>query len=159
MTYEITRPGTKITEVDVKRLEKKLNVHLPIEYKDFLIRNNGGRVHPRYFLIGGPIDDNIGQVQLFYSIDHQIESCRPDWNYEVFLGRIPKNYFPIAAEDCGDIICLSLDPKNYGSIHYWDHNGEGVSRNFENVYEAAPTFTEFLNGLFDIDAEKLLSGN
>lgn len=149
MAYEITESGDPVFEVDIKRLEKKCNVHLPEDYKEFLIRNNGGRVEPKSFFVGDPRNDRIGQVHYFFIINHPMECCRPDSNYEVFLGRIPRNYFPIATEDGGNIICLSLNAKDYGSVHYWDHNEEGLCQNFENVHKLAPTFTEFLNGLFD----------
>lgn len=151
MTYTIRNAGAKIYDYDIQRMEKLLNVQLPDDYKSFLIRNNGGRPVPKYFLIGDPKNRRVGQVLDFFGIDDPVESCRLDWNYHVFSERMPNGFFPIACEDGGNIICLAIDSGRFGSVYYWDHNGETATRDMESVSKLSTTFNQFMENLFFAD--------
>jgi cell wall assembly regulator SMI1 len=138
--------GKKIFDLDIRRLENRLGVKLPEEYRAFLEKYNGGRPNAKYFLVVG-FDNEPRQILDFYGIDDPIESCRLDWNFEVLFGRMPNGFFPIACEDGGNIICLSLAAKSYGNIFYWDHDEESQPATYVNVYKVADTFKEFFDGL------------
>lgn len=116
MTYTIKGAGIQISDLDILRLERKLGVRLPIEYKQFLMRNNGGRPVPKRFSIEESKSSEVDQTLDFFSIDDPIESCRRDWNHRVFSKRMPNGFFPIACEDGGNIICLSLSSNGFGSV-------------------------------------------
>ena len=66
-------------------------------------------------------------------------------------GRIPENLFPIACEDGGSLICLSLSGSDKGAVYYWDYYGETQPPSYDNVYQIAGTFQGFLDSLHFYD--------
>lgn len=143
--------GKPLNDKDIATLEKMLNVNLPEVYKAFLKQNNGGRPTPKFFPILGFKNNPVGQVQDFFGIDDPVESCNLDWNYRTFLGRIPENLFPIACEDGGSLICLSLSGPDKDAVYYWDYYGEAHPPSYDNVYQIAGTFQGFLDSLHFYD--------
>lgn len=155
MTFTMIKTGTPITELDIKRLEKKTKTELPHGYREFLLKYNGGHVDPKYYPIQGLYNNPFGEIQLFFGINHPIESCRPDWNHEVFCNRMPIGFFPIAAEGGGNIICLSLKGNTQGGVFYWNHDEETEPPTFANVYKIADSFEQFLESLQYVDISTL----
>ena len=147
MAYVIKNPGRRLLDADTLDLEKKIGTNLPADYKEFLMRSNGGRPDPKFFPIRGFNNNPFGQVQDFLGIDDPVESCRLDWKYQVFRGRIPENLFPIACEDGGSLICLSLSGPDTGHVYYWNYYGETKPSTGDNVYFIAETFQGFLDSL------------
>ena len=143
----MTGTGLKLCDGDIQKLETTLAISLPEDYKMFLKRNNGGRPHPKFFPILGYENNPVGQILDFFGIDDPIESCRLDWNYQTFLGRLPENFFPIACDDGGSCICLVLSGENKGMVYYWDYYGETCPPTYDNVYQIAGTFQGFLDSL------------
>jgi len=151
MVYIMRDAGPRVTSDDIRKLESKVGATLPGEYSAFLMRNNGGRPDPKFFPIQGFSNNPFGQVQDFFGIDDPVESCRLDWKYRTFLGRLPEGFFPIACEDGGSLICIALTGPNMGRIYYWDFYGETSPPTFSNVFLIAETFQQFLDSLQDYD--------
>jgi hypothetical protein len=149
VTYIIEDEGRKINEIDIKRLEKHIKNTLPLEYKAFLQKNNGGRPTPNVFRVSEL--NNFGQVLDFFAIDDPVESCRIDWNFDVLSGRMPSGFLPIACEDGGNIICIRVDSRNCGKVYYWDHENETSPPGYQNVYKLADSLNEFLGNLIDLE--------
>jgi SMI1-KNR4 cell-wall len=147
MTYVMKEVGRSINDEDIRILENNIGISLPEDYKEFLKRSNGGRPTPKYFPIQGFTNNPVGQVQDFFGIDDPVQSCRLDWKYKMFLGRIPKNLFPIACEDGGSLVCLSLSGQDKGCVYYWDFYGQTNLQNHDNVFLITETFQGFLDSL------------
>jgi cell wall assembly regulator SMI1 len=151
MAFTMRGVGVPVSDLDLKRLEKQLNVKLPEGYKSFLKQHNGGRPDPGFYPIEGLANNPVGHLLDFFGIDDPIDSCKLDWNYEVFFGRMPRGFFPIACEDTGNIICLSLAPDTYDHVFYWNHEGETQPPTYANVYKIAGSFQGFLDSLHFYD--------
>ena len=89
---------------------------------------NGGRPEPNTYPLLGLDKHPYGVVHFFFGIDGPIESYSLDWVYEVASGRIPDNLFPIACDDGGDLLCLSLYGDDAGSVVFWDYYAEHCLR-------------------------------
>ena len=151
MAFTMSDKGRPLNDEDIRALEKTLAVNLPEDYKVFLKKNNGGCPDPQFFPIEGFENNPLGQVQVFFRIDGPIKSSRLDWNYQTFVGRIPDNLFPIACEDGGSLICLSLAGSDKGAVYYWDYYGEHKPPSYDNVYLIAGSFEGFLDSLHSYD--------
>ena len=74
---------------------------------------------------------------------------------------MPDNFFPIACEDGGSLICLSLAGSDKGAVYYWNYYGETHPPSYDNVYQIAGTFQGFLESIhfFDPLAEEHVNPN
>lgn len=161
MTFVMHDFGPPLTNARIAELERELGVTLTTDYRIFLMKHNGGRPDPRFFPVRG-LDGNLFRgIQIFFGVDSKIKSTNVDWNYLTYLGRIPRNLLPIACDDEGNLICLSLGELDEGSINYWDHNNEHSPPSYDNVHLIADTFGDFLDGIHfeDLSAQvKALKG-
>ena len=144
----VPRKGTrKATEQQIKALEKRIGATLPEEYRNFLKTVNGGTPNPYCVQIPGiPYIENVAVGWLY-----RLQPSKPDYDelvhkYEQTREFIPDGHLPVANES--DYFTISLKPKSYGAVFFWDHESdqmddEGVF--FESAgYLLAGSFDEFL---------------
>lgn len=155
MKFVMTEQGPPLDEKKIAAAEKKMGIKLPEDYRQFLLKNNGGRPDPANFPIRGLENNPFGGIHFFGGIGDNIESVNIDWSYKIFRGRIPKNLLPIASDPMGNLICLSLGVEDQGTVYYWDHDDEHSSPTYRNVYFIASSFPPFLDSIYhrDVSAE------
>lgn len=151
MLAAISDHGPRITETELQCLEQQLKVELPSEYKDFLVRYNGGRPVPSGFPVEGH-PEKILPIQLFFGMGRSFESSCLTWNYTESRGRIPEELFPIGRSDTGDWICLCVAEEKRGQVFFWGMLEEMDRPTWDNVYWVADKFTNFLKILQDLVA-------
>jgi hypothetical protein len=150
--------GKKITDKDVLNIENKIKCSFPEEYRNFLLKNNGGECEPCGFtFIEGTIDSE-SEVRSFFAIggidgDYDLEE-----NINIYIfeeKRLPNFYFPIAEDDLGNLICISCNKSDNGYIYFWDHEDECDTENIDNyrdnMYLLAKSFNKFIKKLKDLD--------
>lgn len=138
-----------LVEADLVHFEQQLGFTLPSDYRAFLLRHNGGYPEPNYFPIANfPLDDyGILEWLLCLEEGYTLDIRR---HLEVYRDRIPQGLLPIARDPGGNILCLSLNEHDKGTIFYWDHEGEvgeGAVPDLENVYFVAHSFDDLLSKL------------
>jgi len=94
--------GTMLTETDIVNLEAELGFTLPVEYRAFLRRYNGGRPVPSAFPIEGLEGNSFGAIQIFLRHRSRIESSNLLWTNQITEDRLPHRLLPIARTGCGD---------------------------------------------------------
>lgn len=154
----------RITNQDLKNIEKIRSCKLPNNYSGFLLKNNGGKTNwnsfkiKNYFLDG---KSNFGTVRCFYGICPDKNSIMH--NYDIFSSidirghRIPLELLPIATDSFGNEICLCVHGEKYETVYFWDHENEapdGQEPWWENIYLISDNFTEFLNNLYEYDIDE-----
>src|SRR5260221_2493440 len=94
---------------DLVSFEKSFNIKLPQNYREFLLRHNGGRPEPSVFKIKEyPSNDNIGVVDTFLGISEKSEDSLQNY-IKAYSNRLPKNIIPIAYDPGGNLICISIE--------------------------------------------------
>ena len=101
----------KINIKDLLNLENDLELKLPTEYKEFLLKNNGGYVSeflctPNFIEVDPLTQSKYLQstnVDKFYSLAEIEEEIFDNKEDPVF----PLDYIPIAYDSCGNIILLN----------------------------------------------------
>jgi hypothetical protein len=143
---QMTRIAPEISEEDLRLLEAEIPVTFPHDYRLFLLQYNGGRPEPNAYPLQGLAKNPFGVIQIFFGIDTRVESSSLLWNYRVMEGRIPPNLFPIARDDGGDLLCLSLYGDDAGSVVFWDYYAEHYPPTYNNVYRipGADSFSAFI---------------
>ncbi len=148
---KMTDSQEPISEREIVDLESKCRIKLPVDYRDFLLKYNGGRPEPNCFDFKNT--DDGSDVKLFYGFRK---------NYEYNLGkqielrqnRLPIDLFPIAEDSGGNVICIGIRGEYSGKIYFWDHELEadaGEVPDFSNITLIADSFQEFLDGLYDLE--------
>ncbi len=146
MLKSMTEGGPSISSADVERLEASIGRILPDDFKRFLMQFNGGRPKPNAYPLLGLDKNPYGGVHFFFGIDGPGESYDLEESFEVMNGRIPDNLFPIACDDGGDLLCLSLYGDDAGSVVFWDYYAEHFPPTYDNIYRipGADSFSAFI---------------
>ena len=152
---QLTDSDKKINMEDLLNLENDLGLELPTEYKEFLLKNNGGYVSeflctPNFIEVDILTQSKYLQsinVDKFYSLAEIEEEIFDNKEDTVF----PQEYIPIAYDSCGNIILLNAKKgEAYGNIFFanhelYDENG------FYAITKIACSFNEFIRNLSPFD--------
>lgn len=128
-------------EADVSHFEMSIAAQLPDDYREFLLRYNGGYPSPNGFRGGDEV------LEHFFGLWQK----RADLNYELLAHRgfIPEGMIPIASDPFGNAILLEVSRPNRGRIWFWDH--ERSDQPEKAVSLLAKSFTEFTGSLVAVD--------
>lgn len=151
MEFE-TRQG--LADQALTAYEAKLGLKFPDDYRAFFLKFNGGSPSPRFFNFKG--SEKGSEILGFFGF-----GSRRDVMSEIamFYGRLPRRFFPVAADAGGNLICISMAGDDYGKIYFWDHDREAEPDDGEspetvdNITLIADSFDEFLNGLHELEEE------
>ena len=147
--------GKKITDKEIVEIEKKVGYSFPDEYREFLLKHNGGKCSPCGFVFMENSQQSDDEVRSFYAVGgidgyYDLEEKMDIYIFDV--KRLPDFYIPIAEDDFGNLICISSDKSDYGCIYFWNHENESDEENYkENMYFVAKSFNEFINNLKNFD--------
>lgn len=147
--------GPRLSESQLRAVEQELGVRLPEDYRKFMLEFNGGRPVPEDAFDVPQCDQSSG-VNRFCPIDENDANGLLTKRMHLD-GRIPPNMLVIAGAACGDLVLLTIQGDDAGSVFYWDHEDELASGPplYANTYRVADSFSEFYRGLrtFDLKAE------
>lgn len=139
-----------IQESDISRIERLFNITLPQDYRQFLLRYNGGRPEPSVFRIKNYYNsDNMAVIDTFLGISNGQEDSLEEY-IKTYRDRMPKNIIPIAYDPGGNIIAISVSGNDQGYIYFWEHESEadeGDTPSYDNLYLIDENMTSFINGL------------
>jgi len=138
MTLTIEDQGNPLTEEDLANLERQLDMTLPAQYRQFLLRSNGGSPSPDIVDIEG-LEGGMASIQSFFGIGGPLECDDLSGNKEVFSDRIPPRMLPVACDCSGNIYCLSVSGDDCGRVIYVDRQSPELTH-----YVVAADFDGFL---------------
>jgi hypothetical protein len=145
---------SQLNSLQIEEIEKCVRLDFPIDYKNHLLKYNGGQCSPSIFK--------------FYENKKWTESCI-DWFLAIYDGeydnlknilkltnlikkRLPTHILPIALDPGGNLICISCGAEDKGSIYFWDHENEvnydeTTDADYSNLYFVAKSLNELIVGL------------
>jgi cell wall assembly regulator SMI1 len=127
----------------VDRLEEQAGHRLPDDYRDYLLRQDGGRL----------VSNNQAVKYVFGVGD--VPDYESMWaNLQVYEGRVPPWLLPVASDEYGNLFAVSLRESDLGSVWFWDHEqeaDEGEPPTEDNIELRAPSWTEFLESLQPVE--------
>jgi len=147
MSFEMSDVGPLLTEKQIDRVERELDVKLPEEYRSFLLRNNGGKPHRDFFPIQSHKTLQTGRLVSLFGLGRAEKQSNIDWNYKNLIGQLPNYHFPIGITPEEDMITLSLGKLDAGRIYYWVRAEYNVTGDNE-AYFIANNFTKFMDALY-----------
>ncbi|CAG0934633.1 hypothetical protein TFLX_03603 [Thermoflexales bacterium] len=150
MSAKILDPGSPLSEADIAAAEQRIGRPIPSSYRSFLLLYNGGSPQqPVSYRIKSLTTNSVQEatVDRFLGINAQdFSDIEVFW--KIYHDRIPPNFFPIARDPGGNLVCIASSGEDQGKIYFWDHEEEteeGETPNYKNVYLIADSFNDFLN--------------
>ncbi|WP_094701232.1 SMI1/KNR4 family protein [Brevibacillus laterosporus] len=142
-----------ISTHDIEIFERKYNLSLPNEYKQFLILNNGGKTERRRFKTNDKTKEGTvtSSIILFFPLSKKIESNLEELYCLHNRGKIvPSNFLPIGIDPGDSLICLSIEGSDEGSVYHcdMDYFEEDKELKEEFIRLITGSFTDFINILF-----------
>lgn len=140
----------------VSRLENELGVALPDDYRQFLIRCNGGYVGGALWFqgptpegkaadagvhhIGGFRDENYFSLEKWRAVSQDPGLC------------IPRELLWVMDDPFGNAICLAVSGAQRGCVFFWDHERvpeawDGSVESAGHLQLLARSFADFVAGL------------
>jgi hypothetical protein len=148
-----------ITEEHVIHFEQQIGARLPEEYRQFLIRYNGGQFEKkdiRFF-------NHFTETKQFADLNclHGISSENNKMMGVVLQSsssRQPPQVIVIGNNSGTGLFCLAVRGENYGKIYFWDaqiiygyieeeEEASEAERDMNNVFWLADSFHEFIEKL------------
>ncbi|CAL2094290.1 SMI1 / KNR4 family (SUKH-1) [Tenacibaculum sp. 190524A05c] len=131
--------GEDLIIVDLKKVEDLYNIKLPLSYNEFMLKYNGMNPSKEYFF-----KPDIWEEKFYFEYLLSIKYGRYNLERANIRGikSFPENHLTIGHVE-GGTISLSLKKQDYGSIHVFYSDGE--------MYKLADSFTEFLDGLEELE--------
>lgn len=140
---EIQGNNEILTESRLQDFERIIGDQLPQQYREFLLKYNGGYPRPYYFIISK--EQGIGMVNVFYGIGEMYDNL--DKKIDIFDDIMDIGFIPVADDSGGNQICLGLTEKYFGNVYFWIHDED--PEDMSNMYFLAKDFKEFLEKLYD----------
>ncbi len=157
LTLDPIADARELTEESLQAIENKYSCQLPIDYREFLLSNNGAFPSPDCATFEEAGRKTTSDVFCLFAIGYKRASLSLEWHHETFSNRLPKNTLPIGRDSGGNLWLMSLRDDNAGAIFFWDHGSFDTfdETNLENWPKVASSFNEFLGNLntFDTFAE------
>lgn len=145
-------------EGEVRRFESEIGSPLPPDYREFLIRCNGGFLGGQLWFFGPTPEGAKADAGVHHILGFREESYFSlRWNRDCFQGgelRLPRQLIKIMDDPFGNAICIGLAGPYRGRIYFWDHENEPDPEEWDGSVETAGnlsllahSFTEFVEGL------------
>lgn len=148
-----TENGPPLSDDDIVALERQLGVSLPSSYRQFLLKNNGGRPEPDIIHIEG-LGGGSTDIQVFFRVNGCVESSNILSNWESCSGRIPDQFLPIGCDSLGSVFCICLSGVSRGAVVFclltFDED-DGT------IYFVANSFDEFLDRIVPFESLRTLN--
>ena len=123
---EVFKSELTIGETEIIKIQELLNLTFPESYKNFLLKNNGGKCNPKVFSFFENNRKTESYIEWFLAIYsgkfHNLKKYL--LNYKLEEKRMPTHIFPIAHDPGGNLICISCSGVDIGSIYFWNHELE-----------------------------------
>ncbi len=133
MTIEFRSSGSVATPAAVEAVESRLGSSLPAEFRNLLsTAGNGGYVES----VGV---GEVGLVALF-GVERG-DDLDVEQRLTLSQDRVAPGLLPVADAEGGNLVCLSLRPRDFGAVWFWDHEMELVG---DACSPVAADFAEFL---------------
>lgn len=123
----------------IERMEDRLQITLPDDYKQFVLKYDGGYPHPNHF----KVDEKVEILNNLLSLDEN----ETDNIYEVLedlQNRIGDQLIPFAEDGFGNLLCFDYSADK--TIVFWDHE-----KNYDDFKESTivcSSFSSLIENLF-----------
>ncbi|RAS80690.1 SMI1/KNR4 family protein [Priestia endophytica] len=138
----IERIHESLPSEKLESFEQSQSIILPKEYREFLLKYNGGYPDPSIYKISDEQGESI--VNILYGIGSMYDNLEK--NCVIFDEILEIGFIPIGDDPSGNQICIGINKKYDGQIFHWAHDEEHCG--MKNMYFLASNFNDFLDSLY-----------
>lgn len=133
----------------INNFEKSIGFLLPNDYKQFLMKYNGGTARIRYSTFKvKELNENI-PLDVLYGIGIEKKQLDLQEVNDEYIDDILANCI-IIGDDPGAGMIVLINDDDFQGIYYWDHSFYfSQSSDEKNIYKIADSFKDFIDGLND----------
>lgn len=113
----ISKFDTNNIENKILQFEKEYGISLPGQYKNFLLKYNGGYTPKTKF----SVEDDSSSMEGFYGIGEVDMSLDKSYKSKYITAWIKRGLLPITMDYFGNNIVIGVKKKNEGIIYFCDH--------------------------------------
>lgn len=153
--------GKKLNNDKILKFENELNIQLPLDYKNFMLKNNGGIPKKDWAFDFVDTETNSitsSLITCFYVIypeeTDEDDDLRTIYQMHQEEEELPKDMLPIAEDPSGNVICMCVSKSNFGRIFFCDHELEDTETGYIVTYAIADSFSAFLDKLYEFNYEE-----
>ncbi|MBN2248971.1 MAG: SMI1/KNR4 family protein [Campylobacterales bacterium] len=137
-----SNPYGPINLKNLESFEKQLKIRLPQEYREFLVKHNGGKLEKNMLTINES-EGGTSIHHIYALVDNPLYASMEE-KYKIFNTNefnFGNEYLAIMDDSFGNQILLKLQEPNLGAIYFWDHESN------DNFIKISNNFYEFIDSL------------
>ena len=140
---ELTDCGPPVTDADIAALERFLGTRLPVAYRVFLGRYNGGKaIKPTFHVPSHP--EGSMELELFFGLTREEATANLEWNYRKHRTALGKHLLPIGRTATNDLLALGLTGEKRDWVLFYDAVEDDPKAKLHTVTES---FTSLMASL------------
>lgn len=148
------------------QVEAKLNVKLPNDYKEFLLKYNGGRPAKDCFPLIDCLNDeeqniDISTISLFYNVADDLINNIINENIAFRKSKAMFDLVTVGETVRGGRICICISGADYGKVYLCCCETDGTydqNQPCDKKYLIASRFTDFINSLYVLEYDYVVDG-
>lgn len=133
----------------INHFEKVLKITLPLDYRAFMLKYDGGI--PEFTTFNILEDNNASVLSELFGLDTPLVTSSLEYNRCLYQDRIPADLLPIGGDVFGNRVVLGIKGERYGKIFFWDHENEAEEQAsqiyYDNIFLISENFNTFLSEL------------
>ena len=150
-----------INDSIISEFERIFHIQLPQDYKEFILKNNGGRPEDDWgfdFAEVGGTASTSSVICDFLAINSDSGKTFDDLGktYRMLVEekQIPPRLLPFASDPGGNYICISVVAgEDYSKVYFCNHEWEDPKTGFMILSPIADSFTEFIEKCYICEDE------
>jgi cell wall assembly regulator SMI1 len=128
---------TKIDEKVFDKVESKLDIKFPVDFKNIVLENNGASPEKMYFDTQ-ETKERVAEYLLSFSQNDE-DNILDIFNH--IKNRFSKKLVPIIKDPFGNYICFDFSNEDKKDLYFWNHENDTLEY-------ISKTFTQFIEKLY-----------
>ncbi|MEZ6143441.1 MAG: SMI1/KNR4 family protein [Zavarzinella sp.] len=140
---DLIKPVKAADHETITQFEEEIGNTIPIQYREFLLQQNGGK--PKLYVVKfgkRPYDD--AAIDMFLGVKCKLSNSIKFF-LEIYQERIPEWTLPIASEEGDNLFLISTRQSDNGAIFFWDHEKEQTKKSYKKIAKDLYNFLQMLH--------------
>ncbi|WP_171645661.1 SMI1/KNR4 family protein [Paenibacillus phytorum] len=133
---------------NIQEVEKRYAFKLPNDYKDFLLKYNGGNPSPNVMFTtkNGILTSYL--ISVLPLFDWEVPSLVSNFLFFNKERKLLANIITIGHDPLRNLVCISVAGNDSGFVYYWDFMNDDCDKpSYNHLVLITESFSKFIEGL------------